>query len=341
MKELTLRRKSIIAAVTLLVTVLVLYTLIFKPFAAEGAEYTAEFGAAGQGLNTTSPVKVRGMEIGRIHAIELLPSGRARVTLRMNQGVRIPDTAVASLEPASVFGPKFINLLPGEHESTGPYLKPGSRIERTTDLRDLSDMLADVNAVLADLDPTEIAIIVNTLAEALGGQGQDLRETLESVEKLVQVAHKNRKNAQTFLHDLARLASIRGAGEDIGSIVADTNTLVDAAANGDGRLRRFSANLASISALTAHGFNKHGGDLREGFRSAERAIGVIDAQLGLLGPGIRTINDLLPLYKELTWPQAKDHRALAIQASIPANVCAMLVGACPDSATAGTKKGAK
>ncbi|WP_106400428.1 MlaD family protein [Actinocorallia populi] len=341
MKERSLRTRATIALVTVLVTSLVLYILIFKPFKSEGPRFTAMFGQAGQGLSTASPVKVRGMHVGRISEIELLPNGRARITMTMDEGVRVPDTATASLEPESVFGPKFINLLLGAHETSGPFLKPGSQIAKTSDPRDLNDLLADANTTLAALDPADISVVIHTLAEGLGGQGQNLRETLDSAETIIEVAHENRGNAKAFLDDLARLASIQGAGQDIASIVADTNAVIDTAANGDGRLRDFAANVSGISSLVAHGFRSHGGDLRAGFRSSERAVGVIHAQLGLLGPALRTGNNLLPVYKQVSWPTAPGgRRMLAIKVLLPANPCAIVLGVCP-SPTTEKKKGGR
>jgi phospholipid/cholesterol/gamma-HCH transport system substrate-binding protein len=338
-KEISLRTRLVIALATVLVTALVLYTLIFKPFAGEGPKFTAVFDQAGQGLGTSSPVKVRGMHIGKVSGIELLENGKARVTMTMNEGVKIPDTATASLEPESVFGPKFINLLPGEHETSGPYLRPGSQIAKVSNPRDLNDLLADANATLAALDPTEISVVVHTLAEALGGQGQVLRETIDDVEVLVKVAHDNRGNAEAFLGDLARLARIRGAGEDIASIVADTNAVIDTAAKGDGRLRGFALGVSGVSAPIAHGLDKHHGNLRAGFHSGERAVDVIHSQLGLFGPSFRTGINLLPTYKAISWPTAPhDRHMLAVKVILPANPCALILGVCP-SPTAKKKGG--
>jgi len=334
MTEFSLRRRVIIAASTLLAVALALYVSIAKPFESEGTLFTAEFGQAGQGVGTTTPVKIRGMQVGRVAEVELQENGRARITLRVEDGVRVPDTAVASLEPASVFGPKFVNLLPGAHETSGPYLPAGSKIAQTSDPRDLNDLLDDANSALAALDPRDIAIVVDALAQGLGGQGEDLRETIESLEAIVKVAHDNRKNARTFLHDLSRLASIRGAGEDIGSLVADTNAVIDTAAKGDGRLRDFALSVTDLSAVTKRGFQKHGGDLREGFRSGERLVGVIHAQLGLLGPGIRSGVNLLPVYRKISWPatgSADGNRMFAVKILLPSNPCQILLGVCEQS----------
>ncbi|GAB3656478.1 hypothetical protein GCM10027589_16080 [Actinocorallia lasiicapitis] len=326
--DLSLSTRFVIAVVTVAVVATSLYVLITKPFAAQGMPLTAEFGQAGQGLDKTSPIKIRGMQVGRVASVELLPDGRARITMRISDGHRIPDTVIASLEPASVFGPKFINLIPGEHEATGPYLKPGARIEDTTDPRDLNDLLIDANATLAQLDPRDVAIIVDTLAQSLQGEGKDVRATIDDINTIVGVAHENRKNAEKFLHDLARLARIQGAGDDIGAILNGTNTVIATAAQGQGRLRGFANGVNGVSGIIGGGFDHHGEGLKQGFRSGERAIDVVSAQLGLAGPSVRAIVDLLPLYKQVGWaPTAnKDKKMLAVKVIIPLNPCDILLG---------------
>ncbi|GAA3195340.1 MlaD family protein [Actinocorallia longicatena] len=326
--ELSLGTRFAIAVATIVLTSATLYVLITKPYESKGMTLTAEFGQAGQGLGKSSPVKIRGMQVGRVNEIDLLPNGRALITMSISDGHKIADTVVASLEPASVFGPKFINLIPGEHEATGPYVKAGTRLEKTTDPRDLNDLLNDANATLAQLDPKDLAVIVHTLSEGLDGEGGDIRELIDNVNKIVDVAHVNRKNAEVFLRDLARLARIQGAGDDIGSIVSGANAVIDTAASGNGRLRGFADGVNGVSGIVAGGFDHHGDGLKQGFRSGERAVAVIAAQLGLVGTSIPTIIDLLPTYKAVGWPSGGDpgHRLLAVKVLIPSNPCHILLG---------------
>lgn len=340
--ERPLQSRLVIAIATVVIGSIILYVLIAKPFKAEGTKLTAEFGQAGQGLGTTSPVKIRGMQIGRVSEIELLPNGRARITMTLTEDQKVPVDAVASLEPASVFGPKFINLIPGATEASGPFLASGQEIKKTSDPRDLNDLLADASISLGALDPKEVSIIVDSLGQGLGGQGDRLRQTVDQVNEIVRVAHKHRKNAELFLDDLARLASVQGAGEDIAALVTQTNAVIDTAANGDGRLRGFADGVSGVSGLTAHGFNKHGStNLRAAFHTGENAISVIGAQLGLTGDAVRTILRLLPIYKQVAWAPTGDpnKKMLGTMVMLPANPCHILLGVCPSGAS--PKKGGK
>lgn len=333
--DLSLRRRFIVAVATIVTVSLLLYVLITKPFADQGVKLFAIFGEAGQGLGTTSPVKVRGMEVGRVAKVELQPDGRARLTLRILDGFKVPDTVEASLEPASVFGPKFVNLIMGDHEATGPYLTAGTTIAKTDDPLDLNDLLNSVNATLGAIDARDIAIIITTLGDGFGGQGPQMREMVDDIKTIVDVADEHRADARKFLHNLAVLAQNRGVGDDIGAIVADTNAVIDTAANGNGRLDGFAKGVIDLSSLVAHGFEKHGDDLGAGFRSAENAVGLLDDQLGIVGPAIRTILQLLPIYKQVGgFPSGvKGKNMLGVDVLIPLNPCDILLGICKPGAT--------
>ncbi|MFI0354810.1 MlaD family protein [Actinomadura sp. 9N407] len=333
-----LRRRLLISVATLAVTGLAVYGLVARPFQDEGTMLTAEFGRAGQGLGSGAPVKIRGVTVGTVADTELAASGRARLKLRIRPGTRVPDSVTAAIEPASAFGPKFVNLKPGAHERGGPFLASGASIARTADPRDLSDLLADADAGLGAIDPAEVATIVHTLAEGLDGQGARLRGTIDQSGVLLNVAHKRRAEARRFLADSALLSTaLSGSGDELIAIGGDTNTLISStAAGGTGRLGAFADQLSTISALVSHGLDKRGGQLGEAFRSGERAAAVIYGQLGLLGNAVRTGNTLLPLYGELTsarGPGGKNY--IRSQALLPSDPCELLVGLCGPSTTGG------
>ena len=329
--EMTLRRRLAISAVTVLTLAGLLFVLLADPFGTEGVRYDAEFGHAGQGLGTGAPVKIRGVPVGTVSVVRLGDDGRARISLRLDSGVRVPDSVTASIEPASVFGPKFVDLIPGGGEATGPYLSAGALITRTSDPTDLSDLLAQAGKTVSAVDPAEVSIIVHTLAVGLGGQGPRLRATIDDTGTLLDLAYRHRGDARRFLTDGADLtATLAGSGGDLVAVSGDADTLIsETAAGGRGRLGAFAAGLGDVSALLAHGLDKRGGQLGEAFRSGERAISVVYSQLGLLGDGVRAGNALLPVYNDLTrLPGPGGKHYLAVQAFLPGSPCELILGLC-------------
>ncbi|OLT12001.1 hypothetical protein BJF79_04195 [Actinomadura sp. CNU-125] len=332
--DIPLPRALLISLLTIALTALGVYVLVTKPYQAEGTRLVAVFGQAGQGLGDGAPVKVRGVTIGSVESMELTGAGRARLTLRLDPGVRVPTTVSASVEPASAFGPKFVELTPGNGEHDGPFLASGATIERTSDPQDLSNLLAQADATLSAIDPTEVATIVHTVSQGLNGRGVRLGETIDQAAVLVNVAHRRRVEARRFLTDAAGLTgtlAASGTGDDLVAIGGDANTLIeDTAAGGTGRLGEFADEISDLSGFVSHGFGKRGGQLRESFRSAERTAAVIYAQLGLVGDGVRTGNQILPLYGDLTslaGPEGKNY--IRTQGLLPTDPCRLIVGICP------------
>ncbi|MCF6472922.1 MCE family protein [Nonomuraea sp. MG754425] len=293
-----------------------------------GTRIDAVFGRAGQGLDAGSPVKIRGVTVGEVTNLSLDARGRAVVTMHVT--ARIPRSTVASVEPASVFGPKFVGLEPGSGESTGPYLASGALITETRDPLDLSDTLGDAYRGLDAVDPREVTVIVHTLAKGLEGQGRDLRELIGDAGAVVDVAHRQRERARRFLHDAALLGtSLSDKGDELVSISSDVNVITPGLLERADKVRVLLEEIDSVSGQVTHGLAKHRQNLRAGVHSGERVAALIYAQLGLAGDGVRGLNTLVDLLNELIEaPGPGDSRQLQVEAFVATDVCELIVGAC-------------
>jgi phospholipid/cholesterol/gamma-HCH transport system substrate-binding protein len=295
-----------------------------------GTPYSAVFGRSGQGLDASSAVKIRGVTVGGISSVTLNAKGRAVVTLHLDPGVKVPGTTTASIEPVSVFGPKFVNLILGAGEGRGPYLPAGAMIAKTQDPTDLSNSLGDAYGALSAVDPGEVTTIVHTLGRGLDGKGQELRGIVDNGGKVVDVAYRHRADAQRFLGDTAALAdSLGGSGGQITGIAQDVNVITpDLLARAD-KVRALLAEMSTISGLAAHGLRKHREDLRAAVTSGERAASVIYAQLGLAGNGVRGLTTLLGvLNKLITAKGPGGYNQLNVEAFVATDLCELFVGAC-------------
>jgi phospholipid/cholesterol/gamma-HCH transport system substrate-binding protein len=295
-----------------------------------GTRIDAVFARAGQGLDTNSPVKIRGITVGEVTAVSLDARGRAVVTMHVEPGVRVPESAVASIEPTSVFGPKFVALDPGAGETTGPYLGSGAVITATKGPIDLSDTLGDAYRGLDAVDPREVTVIVHTLAKGLDGKGGHLRELIGDAGTVVGVAHRQRGRARQFLRDAAALGTaLSDKGDELVAISSDVNVITPDLLKRAAKVRDLLEEVTSVSGQTAHGLREHRQDLRAGVHSGERVAALFYAQLGLAGDGVRGLNRLVDLLNELIEAQGPgDSRQLQVEAFLATDVCELIVGAC-------------
>jgi phospholipid/cholesterol/gamma-HCH transport system substrate-binding protein len=194
-----------------------------------GYEVSAVFPSSSQGLFTDggSDVKVRGLNVGTVSGIDLLEDGRARITLKLNDGVRLPDTAVASIEPLSVFGPKFVRIDPGAHEHDGPFLRPGDVITDTHTAVELVDTLDNASNLLSHVNPTDLAAILTAVAQSVDGMGAEIGSSIDDTGALVAIGASHAADIETFLTDVARIVGVvSDHADDIVATVDDLDALL-------------------------------------------------------------------------------------------------------------------
>jgi phospholipid/cholesterol/gamma-HCH transport system substrate-binding protein len=89
------------------------------------------------GLKRGDPVEIAGVRVGRVDAIGLA-ADRARLTLRLNDGVKLQDDVIASVRARGLIGDKFVLVSPGASDKIIP---PGGRIRETESPPDIPDLI--------------------------------------------------------------------------------------------------------------------------------------------------------------------------------------------------------
>ncbi len=207
MQLTTERNRNIISGA---VGLLVLFALITVGIKASfgafdgGYELRGTFAAAGQGLLSGSDVKIRGVNVGEVSSIDLVEN-RAVIRLRIEDGTRIPATAQAVIRPKTLFGEKFVDILLGEDETTGPYLGDGDVIEDTLGGFELEQVLSDAFPVLEAVDPAELAVVLDELATAGDGLGEQINRSIVNSAVLTDLGVSNDAEFRQFTSDLALL----------------------------------------------------------------------------------------------------------------------------------------
>jgi phospholipid/cholesterol/gamma-HCH transport system substrate-binding protein len=171
-----------------------------------GYDLTARFEGAGQNLDTESVVKLRGVDVGRVESIELGDDERAVVRVRIEPDVEVPESAVAVIRPISIFGPKFIDLIPGPGEGGGPFLADGDEIPNTRSALELSDILGNADELLAAVDPEDLTTILHTFAEGIDGLGQEMSDSVTNGQRVLAGMIRSSDDRHELLDSMATVA---------------------------------------------------------------------------------------------------------------------------------------
>jgi phospholipid/cholesterol/gamma-HCH transport system substrate-binding protein len=89
------------------------------------------------GLKRGDPVEIAGVKVGRVDSLGLADD-RARLTLRLEDGVKVQEDAIASVRARGLIGDKFVLISPGGSDRIIP---PGGRIRETESPPDIPDLI--------------------------------------------------------------------------------------------------------------------------------------------------------------------------------------------------------
>lgn len=263
--KLSTRRRNIISGLCALVLVVGAGTVGIKwafGFFDDGYEIVADFAAAGQGLVEDSDVKIRGLDVGHVESIELV-DGRARVTMFIDGDRGIPArTSSFTIRPKTLFGEKFVDVVPGPDEGDGPFFEDGDVVPRFFDegapmpdevlrndegqaLRsaggfELEEVLNDVYPILEAIDPGDVRVVLDEFAIAGDGLGETINRSIVNGERVTDVQVARDAEMREFLDDLASLT---------GELADRAPDLVTGAANLNEALPVLTEDPAALTAL--------------------------------------------------------------------------------------------
>lgn len=134
---------------------------------------------AGLQLNPRSDVKLKGVVVGQVESVA--SDGRV-VTLRLAldpaKTALIPYNVDASIVPKTLFGEKQVNLIPPRAQA-GRRIEAGDMIRQSAKSVEFGELYTNLQGVLETLQPAQLSLALNSLAEALRGRGAQLGDTVD------------------------------------------------------------------------------------------------------------------------------------------------------------------
>lgn len=103
-----------------------------------GYEVNAVFQDAG-GVRAGSDVMLAGVVIGRVSDVNLENDEDARLTLQINDGIRLTTDAIASVRTKGIIGERYIRVSQGADMD---YLQPGDEFDDTESAINIEDLVS-------------------------------------------------------------------------------------------------------------------------------------------------------------------------------------------------------
>ncbi|MEV2243310.1 MCE family protein [Streptomyces sp. NPDC049970] len=220
----TVRRRLAGVAFVLVPAVLVWVSVsVYEKDFTDDATVTVRTGSVGNEMHDNADVKLRGVVVGEVRHIATDGEG-ARLTLAIEPGRlgRIPADVTAQMLPTTLFGERFVALVPPAVPSARA-LRAGAVIpqDRSSNAIELEEVLDNVLPMLTAVKPEKLAATLNAVSQALEGRGEKLGDTLVTLD-----AHLKEFNPQlpTLNADIKELVKVSTLYADAAPDVLDALT---------------------------------------------------------------------------------------------------------------------
>jgi phospholipid/cholesterol/gamma-HCH transport system substrate-binding protein len=175
---------------------------------------------AGLVMNPDAKVKMRDIQVGKVASIESLPNGRAALHLAMypSQLHLIPANVLADIASSTVFGAKFVELVPPADPSP-QRLHAGQTLDGQHVTVEMNTVFDQLTSVLSKIEPDKLNETLGAIASALSGRGANIGQTFSDLDSFLA---KLEPSLPALSHDIAVTPVVANAYADAATDLIQT-----------------------------------------------------------------------------------------------------------------------
>jgi phospholipid/cholesterol/gamma-HCH transport system substrate-binding protein len=235
------------------------------------APVTLTSDRAGLVMDDGAKVKLRGVPVGRVRAIQ---SGSPAVTLQLqidaDQLQHIPANVGAQIRATSAFGAKYVDLIYPK-DPTPQRLRAGAVLQSQNVSTEVNTVFQNLTSLLHQIDPAKLNAVLSALAQSVRGKGQTIGRAITDANQVLLALNPRSDTARADWQALAGFSNTYSAA------AANLIAVLDAASTTSTAVTDNAQTLDTLLLNTA---------------------GFAQAGIDLLGPNkdnlVRSINDLAP-----------------------------------------------
>jgi phospholipid/cholesterol/gamma-HCH transport system substrate-binding protein len=245
------------------------------------------------GLDPNAPVRVAGVEVGKVKTITLKDS-KAHLELLIDPDIKIGKDFTAVLTTTGLLGEKYLELVPGQPGA--PPLQEGDYLTRTRSYADIDRLIRTLTEVSDDVKE-----ITESLSNVLGGDEgeQTVSNIVRNIEDLT--FRLNRivaKNDEQFENVMRNLGSFTALLNEEGPAI--TSGLREAIKNLNVSLVKTTDNLNGMIDENRGNLKEGIDNLRTASLSLQQAMDTVNKVTKEVGPGVTsTMNSVSSITRKI------------------------------------------
>lgn len=215
---------GLFVAIGFTLAILVFIWLGMSRFLQKGRFYVTYFDESVQGLDVDSPVKYRGVFIGRVDSIGVAPDSKLiKVILKIETGQKLDQNIVAQLKSVGITGRMFVELdqkKAGEPDQSPPLSFPSEYPIIASKPSEISGLIGGFDQILDQIKALDLEQISVKIQATLDNINQTVDDA--NVERISQTINSSFEKMEQILEDERWdkvLASAENAGQSLNSLL--------------------------------------------------------------------------------------------------------------------------
>jgi phospholipid/cholesterol/gamma-HCH transport system substrate-binding protein len=186
MQHTGIRALTGLATVAVIAAIVAVAVGLFQGSFTESVPVTVLSSRAGLVMNVDAKVKMRGVQVGKVDSIESRPNGQAVLHLAMypSEMHLIPSNVLVDITAPTVFGAKFVELLPPA-EPSARSLHAGQVLDSQHVTVEINTVFKQLTSVLGTLDPAKLNETLGAVSQALSGRGEKIGQAFSDLDSVL------------------------------------------------------------------------------------------------------------------------------------------------------------
>jgi phospholipid/cholesterol/gamma-HCH transport system substrate-binding protein len=191
----------------MLAAIAVLAGLSYRSAFSSTDPVTVSSPRAGLGMEVDGKVKYRGLQIGRVTAVDYR-GAQAQLSLAIDSDKfdYIPSNAPVRIAATTVFGAKSVDFMPPDAPSADP-LRPGAHLQASSVSVEANTLFQTLTDVLHKIDPVDLNATLTALGQGTRGHGDDLGAALTGLNTLAAQVNPTLPAVQHVLQQTAAVTA--------------------------------------------------------------------------------------------------------------------------------------
>ncbi len=218
-----------LATVVVIGAIIALAVGLFQDSFTKTVPVTVISDRAGLVMNPEAKVKLNGAQVGKVASIDSLPGGKAALHLAIDPKMVdiIPANVGADITSSTVFGSKFVDLVPPAEPSVQP-IRQDQIIDGKHVTVEINTVFQQLVSVLSEIEPAKLNQTLGALSKGFNGRGQKFGQSLVDLDSALATLNPS---LDTLNHEIAVAPRVfdayADASSDLVATVDNTSKLSD------------------------------------------------------------------------------------------------------------------